>query len=49
MTEDEISRYIIGAAMEVHRTLGGPGRLALVINFGERQVRCGVHRVVNDL
>ncbi len=33
MTEDEISRRIIAAAIEVHRTLGGPGLLELA--------RCG--------
>jgi GxxExxY protein len=27
MTEDELSYKIIGAAIEVHRTLGGPGLL----------------------
>ena len=27
MTENEISKIIIGAAIEVHRTLGGPGLL----------------------
>ncbi len=27
MTEDEISRHIVEAAIEVHRTLGGPGLL----------------------
>ena len=27
MTEDEISKYIVDAAIEVHRTLGGPGLL----------------------
>jgi PD-(D/E)XK nuclease superfamily len=26
-SEDEISHQIIGAAIEVHRTLGGPGLL----------------------
>ena len=25
--EDEVSKYIIGAAIEVHRELGGPGLL----------------------
>jgi GxxExxY protein len=30
MTENEISRCIIGAAIEVHRTLGGPGLLESV-------------------
>lgn len=126
MSEDEISRHIVSAAIEVHRTLGGPGllesvyeealcwelsgkglnvtrqahvpiaykghqlasplrldllveekvvvevkatteyntlfeaqaltylrltglRLAMVINFGERLVKNGIHRVVNNL
>ena len=126
MNENEISRVVVDAAIEVHRTLGGPGlleavyeealvfelesrgltvqrqkivplvykgkrlatdlrldllindrviveckaavaynrlfdaqaltylrlcdlRLALVINFGDRQVRQGIHRVVNGL
>ena len=126
MTENEISRYIVDCAIEVHRTLGGPGllesvyeealawelrqrglpverqlavpitykgqelatpfrldmlveelvivenkatttynpifeaqaltylrlldlKLALVINFGERYVKNGIHRVVNNL
>jgi GxxExxY protein len=126
MNENEISKVIVDAAIDVHRTLGGPGlleavyeealafelesrglivyrqkavplvykgrrlasdlrldllvndrvvveckatvaynslfeaqaltylrlcdlRLALVINFGERQVRQGIHRVVNGL
>jgi GxxExxY protein len=126
MTENEIAKVIVDAAIEVHRTLGGPGlleavyeealafelesrgfgvqrqktvplvykgkrlgtdlrldllvnerviveckatvaynslfeaqaltylrlcdlRLALVINFGERQARQGIHRVVNGL
>jgi GxxExxY protein len=30
MTENQISRYIIDAAIEVHRTLGGPGLLESV-------------------
>jgi GxxExxY protein len=30
MTEDELSRHIITAAIEVHRTLGGPGLLESV-------------------
>jgi GxxExxY protein len=30
MNENEISRYIITAAIEVHRTLGGPGLLESV-------------------
>ncbi len=126
MTEDELSHHIVTAAIEVHRTLGGPGllesvyeealvwelndygfsverqkeipivykgnllasplrldvvvnnqviveckatpqyhtifetqaltylrltglRLALVINFGEKLVKHGIHRVVNNL
>ncbi len=122
VTENEIAKIIVDAAIEVHRTLGGPGlyeealafelesrgltvnrqktvplvykgkrlacdlrldllvndrviveckatvtysnlfeaqaltylrlcgcKLALVINFGERQVRQGIHRVVNGL
>lgn len=27
MTENQISKYIVDAAIEVHRTLGGPGLL----------------------
>ncbi len=44
MTEDELSRQIIAAAIEVHRTLGGPGLLesvyeeALVWELSERQL-----------
>jgi GxxExxY protein len=30
LTEDEISRHIVEAAIEVHRTLGGPGLLESV-------------------
>jgi GxxExxY protein len=30
MTENEISRHIVDAAIEVHRTLGGPGLLESV-------------------
>ncbi|HEY3231640.1 MAG TPA: GxxExxY protein [Roseiflexaceae bacterium] len=30
MTENEISRYIVDCAIEVHRTLGGPGLLESV-------------------
>src|SRR5690349_14560362 len=30
MTEDEISRHIVDAAIEVHRVLGGPGLLESV-------------------
>jgi len=83
MNENEISKHIVESAIEVHRTLGGPGllveklvivevkaitehnpvfesqaltylrlldlRLALVINFGEKLVKDGIHRVVNKL
>jgi GxxExxY protein len=30
MTENQISKYITDAAIEVHRTLGGPGLLESV-------------------
>jgi GxxExxY protein len=30
MIENELSRRIVGAAIEVHRTLGGPGLLERV-------------------
>jgi GxxExxY protein len=30
MTENQISKYIVDAAIEVHRTLGGPGLLESV-------------------
>ena len=61
LTENELSNVIIGAAIEVHKELGGPGllenkylrlsnrKLGLVINFGESLVKGGVHRVVNNL
>ncbi len=86
MNENELSQIIIDAAIEVHRTLGGPGllenvyrdgmiieckavttynpifesqlltylrltdlKLGLVINFGQRLVKHGIHRVVNGL
>ncbi len=89
-SENEISREIVLCAIEVHRTLGGPGllesvidllidgkviieckatmnyntvfeaqaltylrltglKLGMVINFGERMVKDGIHRVVNNL
>jgi len=34
MTENEISRHIVEAAIEVHRTLGGPGLLECVYEVG---------------
>jgi len=30
MNENEISRVIVDATLDVHRTLGGPGPLAVV-------------------
>ena len=30
MTENEISRVVVDAAIEVHRTLGGPGLIESV-------------------
>ena len=30
MNENEISRFVVDAAIEVHRTLGGPGLLESV-------------------
>ena len=47
MDENEVARVVVDAAVEVHRVLGGLG--LLVINFGERLVRQGIHRVVNVL
>ncbi len=44
LPEDELSRHIINAAIETHRTLGGPGLLesiyeeALVWELGERSL-----------
>jgi len=44
MAENEISRHIVEAAIEVHRTLGGPGLLesvyeeALVWELGQRDL-----------
>ena len=32
-SEDEISHQIIGASIEVHRTLGGPGLLESIIDI----------------
>jgi hypothetical protein len=42
-TENDISRIMVESAVEAHRTLRGPGL------FGERLVRDGIHRVVNQL
>ena len=44
--EDELSERILGAAIEVHSTLGGPGLLesvyeeALVVELAHRGLRC---------
>ena len=43
MTENEIAKVVVDAAIEVHRTLGGPGLLETV------KVRHGIHRGVNGL
>ena len=51
MTENEISRHIVECAIEVHRTLGGPGLLesvyeeSLCWELGQR--RLGVKRQVS--
>ena len=42
MTENEISKVIVGAAIEVHRTLGGPGLLEGV-RFAHRRLRLTVY------
>lgn len=45
MNENEISQHIVSAAIEVHRTLGGPGLLesiyeeALVYELQERIIK----------
>ena len=50
MGENETSRAIVGAAIEVHRTLGGPGLLESVYEealvWELRQVGCRVERQV---
>ncbi len=45
--ENPLSYKIIGAAIEVHQTLGGPGLLEKVFNFGSKQVKDGIKRVIN--
>jgi hypothetical protein len=47
MRENEISGIIVDVAIEVHRTLGGPGLLESI--YEERLVKRGIHRVVNGL
>jgi len=48
MTENELSRIIVTAAIEVHRTLGGPGLLESVYEeafaYELKQAGCGVQR-----
>jgi len=52
--ENFLSEQILDAAIEVHRTLGGPGlltrlKLGIVANFGQSRLIDGWDRVVNDL
>jgi len=49
ITENQISRVILDAAIEVHRERLTGLKLGLVINFGERILKAGIHRVVNGL
>ncbi|MFK7767075.1 MAG: GxxExxY protein [Mariniblastus sp.] len=48
MNENEISKLIVSASIEVHRTLGGPGLLESVyeeaLAYELKQVGCGVQR-----
>ena len=52
MTENELSTIIVNAAIEVHRTLGGPGLLesiyeeALVYELEQRGLRVERQKVV---
>jgi len=45
MTENEISKQIIGTAINLHKNLG-PG---LLMNFNTRLLKDGVYRIVNNL
>ena len=57
--DNQLSYQIIGAAIEVHRTLGGPGLLESIYEdalryelslqgfFGHRHVKEGIRRVIN--
>ena len=51
MTENEISRLIVQSAIEVHRTLGGPGLLESVYEealcWELQQLNLKVHRQVS--
>ncbi len=49
MTENEIAKVIVEAAIEVHRTLGGPGLLESVYEEALVLVKDGIHRVANRL
>ena len=48
MNENGISRVIVSSAIEVHRTLGGPGLLESVyeeaLSYELKQAGCGVQR-----
>ena len=48
MNENGISRVIVSSAIEVHRTLGGPGLLESVyeeaLSYKLKQAGCGVQR-----
>ncbi len=41
MTENEISNFVIGAAIEVHRELGGPGLLENIYEEALCRELCG--------
>jgi len=45
MDENQISYRIIGAALDIHKSIG-PG---LLINFNSSKLSEGIHRVVNNL
>jgi len=58
MTENEISRIVVNAAIEVDPVFEAQAltylrlmdlKLAVVVNFGKPLVKDGVHRVVNRL
>ena len=43
MTENEIAKIIVDAAIEVHRTLGGPGLLESVYEGAPLPAAMGMH------
>jgi len=45
MTENKISKQIIGTAINLHKNLGP----RLLMNFNTRLLKNGVHRIVNNL